>query len=89
MSDNDIDIDDLMCWLSRPPRHDWDERPAEQDRYYLALAALVAERDALRAELAAAKRRIEELEAPIRNPLSRALELEQALAAMRKENENA
>jgi hypothetical protein len=53
MNNHTNDIDDLMCWLSRPPRHDWDERPAEQDRYYLALAALVAERDSLRAELAA------------------------------------
>jgi hypothetical protein len=55
MSDNAKDIDDLMCWLSSPPKHDWDERPSEQDnRYYLALDALVAERDGLRAELAAA-----------------------------------
>jgi hypothetical protein len=54
MSDNAKDIDDLMCWLSSPPKHDWDERPSEQDnRYYLALDALVAERDALRADLAA------------------------------------
>jgi hypothetical protein len=41
------------------------------------LTALVAERDAL-------KQRVAELEAPIRNPLSRSLELEQALDAMRK-----
>lgn len=38
----------------------------------------------LERELAAAKRRIEELEAPIRNPLSRALELEEALRHMKQ-----
>ena len=47
MTDPTNDIDDLMCWLSAPPRHDWDEKPSEHDRYYLALAALVAERDGL------------------------------------------
>lgn len=38
----------------------------------------------LERELAAALRRIEELEAPIRNPLSRALELEKALRHMKQ-----
>ena len=51
MSDHDNDIDGLLCWLSSPPAHDWDEKPSKQDRYYLALAALVAERDELQSKV--------------------------------------
>lgn len=51
MNDNEKDIDDLMCWLSSPPAHDWDEKPSEQDRYYRAITALVAERNELTARV--------------------------------------
>lgn len=43
-----------------------------------------AEITRLRTELAAAKKRIDELENPIRNPLSSALELEEALRHMKQ-----
>jgi len=55
----------------------------KQDRQAMALARETIER--LRAELAAAKKRIEELEHPIRNPLSSALQLEEALRHEKKE----
>jgi hypothetical protein len=75
MSDTTNDIDALLAALDWGPGALTNEEML--DRSHAALTALVAERNAL-------KQRVAELEAPIRNPLSRSLELDQALDAMRK-----